>query len=251
MNPLRCSILIPTYKSPLDYFSAAIQSAIMQTVPTEVCICGDGCEPDRADFVAEVIDRAGFTGAVKYEWQPNAGVAAALNTCLSMATCDWVAWLPADDLYRADHIETMLSELDFKSNELLWRIAYSSYEEGVPIVQARWPAAQFSSRESLFAALQQGCFINAASVVWHRSVFDDLGGWDPALVHAQDAEFIMRCAEVHPFLAVHHYGVRRRLHPGQMVRTLHDPAERAKKKADMVFLKDRYGAWLPREPETE
>ena len=132
-------------------------------------------------------------------------------------------------------------------------MAYCSYEEGIPIPQARWPAAQFPSREKLFEALQRGCFINAATVVWHRSILEAFGGWDTRLRHSQDYGNILACAEKTNFLAVHHYGVRRRIHPKQMLMTLRDPAERATKEADMVYLRERYGAtggvWVPEEPK--
>jgi len=252
-----CSILLPTHSSPLAFFRAALQSARLQTVPVEVCVCNDGGVEERGRIVEEMMREEGGW-PIKYTWQPNGGVASALNACLEMAAADWIAWLPADDLYTADHVEVMLKAIDADLCEISGRnpdlpIAYCSYEEGVPIPQARWPAAQFPSREALFAALQQGCFINAATMVWHRSVLEAVGGWNVRIVHAQDYANILACAELHNFLAVHHYGVRRRLHPGQMVRTLNRPEERALKAVDMAWLKDRYGAaggvWVPEEPK--
>lgn len=251
-----CSVLVPTFNQVPDYLSAAIQSARLQTIPVEVCVCDDGSCPSQEDIVKTAFEADG-DGALKYTWQPNGGVASALNACLEMATCEWIAWLPSDDLFQRDHLKTMLEALEADLCEWSGRplpipIAYCSYEEGIPITGARWPAAQFQTRESLFEALQRGCFINAATLLWHRSVFDEVGGWDTNLVHGQDFEHILRCAERWNFLAVHHYGVRRRIHQKQMVHTLRDPAERAKKEADMAYLKERYGVtggvWVPEKP---
>ena len=267
MTPL-VSVLVPTYNQVPGYLSAALQSARLQTVPVEVCVCDDGSDP-RQEWVIEEAIREDGGGNIKYTWQPNGGVAAALNTALEMATADWIAWLPSDDLYTADHLEVMLDALgsrrkcgplgpgetweDREAEHDLGKVAYCSYEEGIPIPQARWPAAQFPSRESMFAALQRGCFVNAATIVWHRSIFDKIGGWNTRIVHGQDFEHILRCAERCNFIAVHHYGVRRRLHPKQMIHTLRDPDERAKKAADMDYLRERYGVtggvWVPEEPK--
>ena len=262
MTPL-VSILVPTFNQVPGYLMAALQSARMQTIPVEVCVCDDGSDPRQESLVERSMKEWG-SGPIKYTWQPNGGVAAALNTCLEMACADWIAWLPSDDLYTMDHLQIMVEALKASSghgplgpgqswDDRLGRVAYCSYEEGIPITDARWPAAQFPTRERLFGSLQRGCFINAATLVWHRSVFDEVGGWDPRMTHAQDAEHIMRCAEKLNFRAVHHYGVRRRLHPRQMIHTLRDHAERAKKEADMAYLKERYGVtggvWVPEEPK--
>ena len=257
------SILLPTYNQDPAYLVAAIQSARLQTIPVEVCVCDDGSDPPQEDIVREAWQEDG-AGTIKYTWQPNGGVAAALNACLEMATCEWIAWLPSDDLYTADHLQVMVEALKASRghgplrsgqswDDRIERVAYSSYEEGVPIPQARWPAAQFSSREKLFEALQRGCFINAATLVWHRSVFEKVGGWNAKLSHAQDYGHILACAECYNFLAVHHYGVRRRVHPKQMLQTLCDPVEREKKETDMIYLRERYGVtsgvWVPEEPK--
>lgn len=249
-----CSVLIPTFNQVPEYLCAAIQSARLQTIPVEICVCDDGSDPRQEDVVRASWMEDG-DATIKYTWQPNGGVASALNTCLEMSTSDWIAWLPSDDLYTADHLQVMLEAIEGDLSEPQWSIAYSSYEEGIPIPQARWPAAQFPSFKKQFEALQRGCFINAATLLWHRSVFDEVGSWDTNIRHAQDFEHILRCAEWWNFLAVHHYGVRRRLHPKQMVHTLRDPAERATKEADMAYLKERYGVvggvWVPEEPKGE
>jgi glycosyltransferase involved in cell wall biosynthesis len=242
MSPV-CSILIPTYNQDPHYLSAAIQSARLQTAPVEVCICDDGSNPDQ-EAVVDAVQREQGHATTKYTYQPNGGVAAALNTCLEMAVCDWIAWLPSDDLFRPNHIETMVESLTRADG----KVAYSSYEEGVPITSARWAAAQFPDRELLFETLQRGCFINAATLVWHRSVF---GNWNTDMRHAQDFEHIMRCAQRWNFIAVHNFGVRRRIHDQQMINTLSDPVEYQTKVEDMAYLKEQYGVtggvWAPEE----
>lgn len=245
------SVLVPTYQQVPEYLSAAIQSVRLQTIPVEVCICDDGSDPRQEDVVKEVWQEAG-DGTIKYTWQPNGGVASALNACLEMATCEWIAWLPSDDLYTTDHLQVMVEALQQQRTVPMATgipIAYSSYEEGIPIPQGRWPAAQFPSREKQFEALQRGCFINAATLLWYRSVFDEVGGWDPAYPFCQDYEHTLRCAERWCFLAVHHYGVRRRLHPHQLTETLRDKDRAAIKAAEHQRLMERYGAsgksWTP------
>lgn len=243
------SVLVPTWNQEPAYLRAAIQSVRLQTVPVEVCVCDDGSDPRQEDVVKGAWQEDG-DGTIKYTWQPNGGVASALNACLEMASCDWIAWLPSDDLFQRDHLKTMVEAVSQSYETPQWPVAYCSYEEGIPITQARWPAAQFPTQESLFAALQRGCFINAATLLWNRSVFDVVGGWDPSYTFCQDYEHILRCAEKYPFLAVHHYGVRRRLHPHQMTQELIGQERAAVKQEEHSRLKARFGSsgqsWTPR-----
>jgi len=242
------SVIIPTYNQKPAYLEAAIKSAYFLSWPTlEIVVMDDGSIPSQEDVV-ELCQRECPVPKVgtrlwQYDWQENAGVAGALNAAIKAATGDWIAWLPSDDLWMINKIALQMQEMgDFK-------ISYTSYELGIPQAMETHAAAQYPSQKSLFEHLKQHCFINAATVMWHRSVFDEVGYYNPDIIHCQDFEFLLRCAEKYNFAAVAEPLVRRRVHPGQMLNTLKDDQERLKKEADMRYLQDRYGAtghvWIP------
>jgi glycosyltransferase involved in cell wall biosynthesis len=252
----KVSILIPTFNQSPAFLRAALLSAKHQTHRCEIIIVDDGSDP-RAEAVVEEV-MTGYSDEdvqCKYVWQENKGVAGALNRALTEATGEWIRWLPSDDLFALSSTQTLLNhrpyEVGHPQKEDDPRIFYGGYEEGIPSSAKSIPAITFSTRERLFDALCRHCFINAASVMWHASVFEEIGNFNEQIVHAQDYEFLLRCAEKFNFLGVNDVLLRRRVHAGQMIQTLHDPAEKLKKQRDMEFLRERYGAgghvWIPNE----
>lgn len=242
------SIIIPTYNQKPTFLEAAIKSAYFQSWPDiQIVVVDDGSTPSQEDVVERCqkdcpVPRVG-TREWTYHWQENQGVAGALNTAIGLSEGDWITWLPSDDLYMQDKVAFQLQEMGDHM------ISYTSFELGIPQCMETHAAAQYPSREKLFDNLRQHCFINAATVMWHRKIFDEVGGFDMNIVHAQDYEFLLRCAERFNFSAVAEPLVRRRVHQGQMLNTLKTEEERLKKEADMAYLMERYGAgghvWIP------
>ena len=243
---MKVSILIPTFNQSPAFLRAALLSAKHQSHRCEIVIVDDGSNPRQDGVVEEVL--AGYSDdeiQAKYVWQENKGVAGALNRALEDATGDWIRWLPSDDLYTLDSTLELLhvAQPDMK-------VLYSGYDEGIPTAKQQIPAITFSTRERQHEMLKKHCFINAATVMWHKSVFDEIGAFNENIVHAQDYEFLLRCSERYHFHGVPDPFVRRRIHARQMLQTLRtDPAEKEKKDRDMEFLKERYGVtgyvWVP------
>ena len=244
------SIVIPTYNQKPAFLEAAIKSAYFQSYSDiQIVIIDDGSAPSQ-EHIVEKCQREFPKPRVgrrlwAYQWQKNKGVAGALNAGVALAEGDWIAWLSSDDLFMTDKIAFQIQEM---GKHL---ISYTSYELGVPQNMETHAAAQYPSQTKLFEALKKHCFINAATVMWHKCIFDELGGFNPDIIHAQDYEFLLRCAQKHNFSAVAQPLARRRVHEGQMVNTLKTEEERAKKESDMQYLKDTYGAgghvWVPHE----
>jgi teichuronic acid biosynthesis glycosyltransferase TuaG len=247
------TIIIPTFNQNEQYLRAALLSAKHQTYPCEIVIIDDGSTPSQEGSVAEVMEgySENFGVPCKYVYQENKGVAGALNRGLEESTGDFIQWLPSDDLFSTKKTDQQLKYM----LGMDYSVSYCSYEEGIPITANTWPAAQYATQSDFFNALKQHCFVNAATVMFRRSVIEECGVFNEDMVHAQDYEFLLRVAERYNFAALNVPLVRRRVHEGQMLRTLKDPAERDKKQRDMEYIKDKYGAgghvWLPDLEEEE
>lgn len=235
------SILIPVYNQHPAFLRAALISAVKQTVDCEVIVVDDGSDIPCKEQVDAV--RWTYGGDIVYHYQENQGVAGALNTALELSQGDFIQWLPSDDLFRLGKTECQCENMGDSE------VSYTSYEEGVPVTQVTYPAANYPSQEMFFDALKAHCFINAATVMWRRDVFDEVGVWNTDIIHSQDGEYLLRCAERWNFVGVNEPLVRRRVHPGQMLNALSDEAEKAKKTADIEYINERYGAtwnvWVP------
>ena len=98
-NSIRISAVIPAYNCE-KYIGRAIQSVLSQTRPVdEIIVVDDGS----TDTTAEIV--RSFGDKVKLIQQENAGECAARNTGIKAASCQWVAFLDADDEWLPEKIE--------------------------------------------------------------------------------------------------------------------------------------------------
>lgn len=92
------SVIIPAFNAE-KYIAEAIQSVLLQTSPaSEIIVVDDGS----ADGTREVIEKH---RGVRYVYQENAGVAAALNRGCRLATSNYIAFISADDVWRPDKLQ--------------------------------------------------------------------------------------------------------------------------------------------------
>lgn len=102
----RVSVIVPCYKQA-HYLPISVGSALAQTYPNiEVIVIDDG-SPDDTPAAA-----AAFGDRIIYHRQPNAGLAAARNKGLSLATGQFIAFLDSDDAFDPDALAVRLQAID-------------------------------------------------------------------------------------------------------------------------------------------
>jgi glycosyltransferase involved in cell wall biosynthesis len=107
------SVVIPAFNAE-KYLAEAIASVQAQSVrPFEIIVLDDGS----TDRTAEI---ARGTSGVTHVWQPNGGVAAALNHGSRVATADCIAFLSADDVWSEDKLAIQLQALDGQPNRIVF-----------------------------------------------------------------------------------------------------------------------------------
>ena len=98
------SVLMPVYNQAA-YIRRAIASLMAQTYPCfELIIINDGSTDRTEEFIA---DYRNDKRIVYLKNEANQGMGQALNRGLDTARYDYVAYLPADDFYDTNHLETM------------------------------------------------------------------------------------------------------------------------------------------------
>ncbi|HEV2728235.1 MAG TPA: glycosyltransferase [Solirubrobacterales bacterium] len=187
------SVVIPCFRQA-HFLPEAIESVLAQDHPNlEVVVVDDG-SPDN---VGEV---AGRYPGVRCLRQLNGGLAAARNAGLREASGEFVLFLDADDRLLPKAVASGLEQLRGDPGAVMsagtWKLIG---EVGEPL-----PADPPELPGDAYPALLESCFISTpAAVLYRRSLFEEIGGFDPEVSASADYDLYLRAAAGH--------GVR--LHP--------------------------------------
>jgi glycosyltransferase involved in cell wall biosynthesis len=186
------SICIPAFNAK-RYLAETLSSVRAQQFNDwELIVTEDGSD----DGTAEIVDQFAttVTQPVRYERHPqNQGLPATRNTGIRSARAEWIALLDSDDLWEPTHLADLVSTARTTSAQLVHAgsVLFDS-DTGRPL-ETRAPTADVEATfpESLFTARY---IIQPASVLLHRTVWELVGGFNPAFRYVEDREMWMRCA---------------------------------------------------------
>lgn len=203
-TPRRVSVLMPTFNYAA-FVRRALDSLFAQTLTGwELIIVDDGSTDETHRLVAPYLDDA----RVRYRRvEQNQGLGAALNLALEDAQAPLIAYLPADDVLYATHLETLVAALDDAPDAVLafsgmrhhYNRSVQGQLEGVPLqlvqVMHRRTADRWMERDELvtddlermfWSKLNgQGAFVgtNQVSCEWvdhphqrHKVIQESVGG---------------------------------------------------------------------------
>jgi len=110
------SVLMPVYNQA-GFITRAIESLKLQShTDWELIIINDGCTDDTKKVVSVYLDHP----QIKYvENKENFGLGAALNQGLEQAQHNLIAYLPADDVYYSNHLQSLIDQLNENSKTIL------------------------------------------------------------------------------------------------------------------------------------
>ncbi len=175
---VRISVVIPAYNRP-DYLVEAVESALMQSVlPCEIIVADNGTKQHGLEFSSKLVRTIVLP--------PRVGASAARNAGAKAATGDYLAFLDDDDWWEPNFLE----------------FAYKrSLETGASIVYGRkdiWEGGvqklYKSPKESdltIDQVLVRNPGTGGQNLFIKRSVFEEIGGFDPLLPAANDIAFVL------------------------------------------------------------
>ncbi|MGT0191863.1 glycosyltransferase family 2 protein [Burkholderia pyrrocinia] len=181
------SIIVRTHRRPA-LLRETLMSLSHQTYPrVEVVVVEDGPADSR-----DLVDRE-FSGRLNVRYEATGvpvGRSAAGNLGLSVARGEWIGFLDDDDQFYADHVETLMQVAKDGSN----RAVYSASHE-VPTEFVQFTTDSVTYREGPIAlkyreysrlVLWQENLVPIQAVLFHRSLYDEFGGFDEDLDQLED-----------------------------------------------------------------
>ncbi len=211
------SVVLPTYGRP-SWCVEAVRSALGQEgVDVEVLVAVDGPQAETEAALDALADPR-----VRVLVAPHAGRSAARNRALVAATRAHVAFLDDDDRYLPGALRTLLDALARHPGAVLasGRAVATDAAGGVLPGQLRKASrGRETCRDRLLPQALGRMPLNV-TVAFPRRLLAHVRGFDEDVAIGEDWLFLLRAAEVGPFVDVPVAVTATRRHPGQ---TRHDP----------------------------
>lgn len=198
-----------------ETLAETLDSIRRQTRPDWVAHVVDDGSTDATAEIAESYVRV--DGRFQVSRVRAGGVCAASNFGAARASTPWLAFLHADDLYRAEFLGDMLHAAD-RAPEQARALVYADCQHMA--ADGRLGRIERAPRDQHAQYLCTACIFYTCAVIVAREIFEVAGGYDESLRTAEDWDLYVRLLAsgaqpvgVHRPLAIY------RLRPGSLART--------------------------------
>ena len=184
----KISIIVPTYKTPINFLREMIDSVVDQTYSNwELCIA-DGSEGD-AVVEAELEKYAKQDDRIKYILlEKNEGISGNTNAALELATGEYVGLFDHDDILAPNALYEVVKALQEKEYDILYtdedKITGDGKEHNDPNFKPDFSMDLFCSHN----------YITHFFVV-KTNIIKEIGGFRPEYDGSQDYDLMFRCIE--------------------------------------------------------
>jgi len=185
------SIVTPTYNQA-TYVAETIESVLAQDYPNiEYLVLDDGSTDDTPSVLCQ------FNGRVHWERHANIGQAATLNKGWQQCRGKYLSYLSSDDRLLPRAISALVEAIESRPDVSVVYCDFDVIDKHGAFVRSL-TSADFDHRQLVEELNCQP----GVGALFRRAVFDQAGGWNPALRKIPDYEFWLRAARLGPFLRV-------------------------------------------------
>lgn len=189
MGP-KVTIIIPFYNCP--YVAQAIKSALKQTYRnTEIIVVNDGSTV-HSEKVRPYLRR------VIYIEKENGGTASALNEGIKRASGEYIAWLSSDDMFHPQKVEKQLAFMQARQSVISYT-NFSVINESSMIVNERAGAPHVEDWREFVRHMSKGCHINGCTIMMKKSLYNQIGVFNPSYRYTQDYDYWLRVVQHYAF----------------------------------------------------
>jgi GT2 family glycosyltransferase len=184
----RFSILTPVYETPADVLRKMLRSVRRQSCGDwELCLVDDG---SKQPHVREILDAAAAKDPrvrVQYR-ERNAGIVAASNDAVAMATGEFVALLDHDDLLHPDALTCVAEAIDARPEA---DYVYTDEDKITPNGRHAHPFFKPDWSPERMRTQMYTCHFS----VLRRALVEAVGGFDAEFEGSQDWDLILKVTE--------------------------------------------------------
>lgn len=182
------SILIPLYNKEL-YVANTIKSVLAQSFTDfEIIIADDGSTDSSAAIVKSFDDCR-----IKYFIKENEGVSAARNFAMQMAQGDYFAFLDADDIWLADHLQLLAEGIKVMPNiEVFSTLTKAENEVGEYMPVYTNLGTGLFQEADFFRTSFARSILHSSTIAMHKSVPLHIGKFDTSLITFEDIDYWIR-----------------------------------------------------------
>jgi glycosyltransferase involved in cell wall biosynthesis len=202
---MNISAIIPVYNGE-PWLAEAIASIVRQSRPVdELIVVDDGSTDNSAEIARQ-------TGARTIQLEKNSGEGAARNAGISAANGDLIAWLDADDMWAANHVETLASLLEHHPQATSAFAAVQRFGLRSELIVGYVPLGQPSN--VFWYAVDDWVHTTIGSMT-RRDALIRVGGFATNRRFAVDYDLWLRLSYDHLFVCTHEVTSFWRWHPKQ------------------------------------
>ena len=183
------SVVIPTYNR-LPLLITALSSVLAQShLPQEIIVVDDGSTEDIAAALIPLQARSPIP--LRYFAVPHCGKPSQLrNRGWEQAHGELVAFLDDDDMWLPHKVAQQMA-LHHSADMGLSHCREIWLRNGKPIAQ---PSSRYQRSGDIFLSTLHKCIIGPSTMIVRRALLQQLGGFNEALVIAEDYEFSIRAS---------------------------------------------------------
>jgi glycosyltransferase involved in cell wall biosynthesis len=187
MNALKVSVIVPA-RQCAAMLPESLDRIVRQSRPADEIIIAVGPSTDGTRRVADVI--AARSDRITVIDNPRGDRASALNTALTDATGDVVAFVDAQSLLDSDYIEQSLGVMNETKSPIVGGPMRPVGRNAVGRAVARALVSPFGIGDSAFHFSGQAQEADSVYLgVYRRTVFDTVGRYDETLLRTEDDDF--------------------------------------------------------------
>lgn len=188
------SVIIPVYNKE-NFIENTLNSVLQQSFTDfELILVNDGSTDHSEAKIKTFSD-----SRIRYYSKENGGVSTARNLGIKLATAQYITFLDADDYWYPNFLSTLYALIQQNPT---YKIFSAAIEVETPkkVFQAQYSIPKKGAYEivNYFDGSNKMTAICTSCAIFHKSIFEEIGDFDPNMKSGQDTDLWIRIGLVHP-----------------------------------------------------